>query len=197
MNERKTTIKEDLAEIKIVIEIMKKQIAQLEQKLGLVTIPTPLFTEEDLKEMAQMKKQYTYAKNIIQRNIDVFPFGTPKEKESGMYFKYRDPLTEGYNITPNFFISGIVDRQEGSVFNYKDDKLSPTKDEFVPNIHFTNRLFDRDTLVLQRYNINFLYVLSLYARNKNASRLSFRLKNLSFIKSKTATFMRIAKIFLL
>ena len=91
-----------------------------------------------------------------------------------MYFKYRDPLTEGYNITPNFFISGIVDRQEGSVFNYKDDKLSPTKDEFVPNIHFTNRLFDRDTLVLQRYNINFLYVLSLYARNKNASRLSFR-----------------------
>lgn len=125
-------------------------------------------------EQKSVKKQYTYAKNIIQRNIDVFPFGTPKEKESGMYFKYRDPLTEGYNITPNFFISGIVDRQEGSVFNYKDDKLSPTKDEFVPNIHFTNRLFDRDTLVLQRYNINFLYVLSLYARNKNASRLSFR-----------------------
>lgn len=56
-NERKTTIKEDLAEIKIVIEIMKKQIAQLEQKLGLVTIKTPLFTEEDLKEMAQMKKK--------------------------------------------------------------------------------------------------------------------------------------------
>lgn len=56
-NERKTTIKEDLAEIKIVIEIMKKQIAQLEQKLGLVTIKTPLYTEEDLKEMANMKKK--------------------------------------------------------------------------------------------------------------------------------------------
>ena len=57
MNERKTTIKEDLAEIKLVIEIMKKQIAQLEAKLGLVTIKTPLFTEEDLKEMANMKKK--------------------------------------------------------------------------------------------------------------------------------------------
>ena len=57
MNERKNTIKDDLAEMKIVIEIMKKQIAQLEQKLGLVTIRTPLFTEEDLKEMAQMKKK--------------------------------------------------------------------------------------------------------------------------------------------
>ena len=57
MKESKSTIKEDLADIKIVIEIMKKQIAQLEQKLGLVTIRTPLFTEEDLKEMAQMKKK--------------------------------------------------------------------------------------------------------------------------------------------
>lgn len=57
MAERKNSaIKEDLAEIKIVIEIMRKQIAQLEQKLGLVTIRTPLFTEEDLKEIAQMKK---------------------------------------------------------------------------------------------------------------------------------------------
>ena len=65
MAERKTTIKEDLNEIKIVIEVMKRQIAQLEQKLGLVTIRTPLFTEEDLKEMAQMKKKYGvyYASN--------------------------------------------------------------------------------------------------------------------------------------
>lgn len=55
--ERKSTIKEDLAEIKIVIEIMKKQIAQLEAKLGLVTIKTPLYTEEDLREMANMKKK--------------------------------------------------------------------------------------------------------------------------------------------
>lgn len=54
---KQSTIKEDLAEIKIVIEIMKKQIAQLEQKLGIVSIRTPLFTEEDLKEMAQMKKK--------------------------------------------------------------------------------------------------------------------------------------------
>ena len=37
-NERKTTIKEDLAEIKIVIEIMKKQIAQLDNWLNLIAI---------------------------------------------------------------------------------------------------------------------------------------------------------------
>lgn len=54
---RQSTIKEDLAEIKIVIEIMKKQIAQLEDKLGLATRKTPLYTEDDLREMAQMKKR--------------------------------------------------------------------------------------------------------------------------------------------
>ena len=54
---RQSTLKEDLAEIKIVIEIMKKQIAQLEDKLGLATKKTPLFTEDDLREMAQMKKK--------------------------------------------------------------------------------------------------------------------------------------------
>lgn len=54
---RQSTIKEDLAEIKIVIEIMRKQIAQLEDKLSLATIKTPLYTEEDLREMAQMKKK--------------------------------------------------------------------------------------------------------------------------------------------
>ena len=54
---RQSTLKEDLAEIKIVIEIMKKQISQLEDKLGLATRKTPLYTEEDLREMAQMKKR--------------------------------------------------------------------------------------------------------------------------------------------
>lgn len=54
---RQSTLKEDLAEIKIVIEIMKKQIAQLEDKLGLATRKTPLYTDEDLREMAQMKKK--------------------------------------------------------------------------------------------------------------------------------------------
>ena len=54
---RQSSIKEDLAEIKIVVEIMKKQISQLEDKLGLATRNTPLYTEDDLREMAQMKKK--------------------------------------------------------------------------------------------------------------------------------------------
>lgn len=52
MSERKSTLKEDLAEIKLVIAIMKQQIAQLEAKLG----SNVMYTEDDLREMAQMKK---------------------------------------------------------------------------------------------------------------------------------------------
>ena len=52
---RQSTLKEDLAEIKIVIEIMKKEIALLEAKLNQRN--APLYTEDDLREMAQMKKK--------------------------------------------------------------------------------------------------------------------------------------------
>lgn len=37
------------------------------------------------------------------------------------------------------------------------------------NRQFENRLFDRDTLLLCHYDVNFLYIVSLYGRsNKNA-----------------------------
>jgi len=127
-------------------------------------------------EKKSIQKQYTYAKNIIQRNIDVIKKYDSTTENNGLYLDYRDDDTEGYNITPNFFISGIVNRDSGTTFNFTDDNLTPSNDTFAPNIHFPNRLFDRDTLILQRYNINFLYVLSIYARYKNSARLTFREK---------------------
>ena len=42
------------------------------------------------------------------------------------------------------------------------------------NIHFENRLFDRDTLILAHYDINFLYVLSLYARNDKQAQANWK-----------------------
>ena len=100
-------------------------------------------------------KQFTYAKNVIQFNIDLFNY-------TGQYYtqriKYRDELTEGYNISPNFFIYGYVcDFDE---FNlpllepYKTPKIS---------FHFKERLFDRDTLFVLQYRINFLFVLKSYS----------------------------------
>ncbi|MCF0168323.1 MAG: LlaJI family restriction endonuclease, partial [Bacteroidales bacterium] len=46
-------------------------------------------------------KQYTYARNVIQWNMDLF-LGITKGEGHPQLF---DPLTEGYNPIPNFFIS--------------------------------------------------------------------------------------------
>ena len=74
--------------------------------------------------------------------------------------RYRDPVTEGYNPTPNFLISAHVPDDLSDV-GRSDLKLVET---YEPSYHYKGRLFDRDTLLLQRYNLNFLFVLAAYVR---------------------------------
>lgn len=112
-------------------------------------------------------KQFTYAKNVIQYNMDIFNNAKGREKKDRRKgdIRYRDELTEGYNITPNFFIRGKVNHDN---LNYTDDELKKEgEDGFIDSFHYKNRLFDRDTLLLQKYSINFLYVLSSYASKHN------------------------------
>lgn len=113
-------------------------------------------------------KQFTYAKNVIQYNMDIFNNAKGREKKDHRAGKvrYRDELTEGYNITPNFFIRGKVNHKN---LNYTNDELKKEEGEegFIDSYHYKNRLFDRDTLLLQKYSINFLYVLSSYASKHN------------------------------
>lgn len=101
-------------------------------------------------------KQFTYAKNVIQYNIDLL-------NETGKYYtenlRYRDDLTEGYNITPNFFIYGYIDDYK----NFDKTELN-AKGDIVKSFHFESRLFDRDTLFVHQYKINFLYVLKSYTQ---------------------------------
>lgn len=102
-------------------------------------------------------KQFTYAKNVIQYSMDFFHKN--KKYEDGI--KYRDDNTEGYNITPNFFIRGHLEKDK--LNDYSDPALIKESGEYI-SCHFENRLFDRDTLILQSYNINFLFVLSAYVQ---------------------------------
>lgn len=130
------------------------------------------FADSKLGEES-LYKQFTYAKNIIQLNIDIF--NSPDNKRSAEDEKiienvaYRDELTEGYNITPNFFVRGYIsadDIKDGHAV-YDKDNLSRNGQILPKNMHFYNRLFDRDTLILQAYNINFLYVLASYVNNSD------------------------------
>ena len=104
-------------------------------------------------------KQFTYAKIVIQYNINVF-----NSDHDDSIFRYRDPLTEGYNVTPNFFIRGVIDFD-----NPKNQEQKLTKDSAFEqhNEHFFNRLFDRDTLFLQSYDINFMFVVASYVSNSD------------------------------
>ena len=115
-------------------------------------------------------KQYTYARNVIQWNLDIFNRG--EEPKSGV--RLRDDVTEGYNIIPNFFVSAKMDE----AFDYANDGIEKTDRQH--NRHrkeqFKNRLFDRDTLLLFHYDVNFLFVLSLYARDNVSQKADWKRK---------------------
>lgn len=118
-------------------------------------------------------KQYTYAKNVIQWNMNLFLDG----KNKGGQPQLRDALTEGYNLIPNFFISARIPnrRNGGSRFLSFDDKELKSQDSGIQlNRQFENRLFDRDTLLLCHYDVNFLYIVSLYGRDNKSTQTAWR-----------------------
>lgn len=125
-------------------------------------------------------KQYTYARNVIQWNVNLFLSDDTAYDEEDRQSRKEDRerfknihlqdsnVTEGYDVIPNFFISAFV---------YDDHKYNATenirkhingKGEHCTKVsyQFPDRLFDRDTLFLSQYDVNFLYVIYLYARNK-------------------------------
>ena len=115
-------------------------------------------------------KQYTYARNVIQWNLDIFNRGDVPD--SGI--QLRDDVTEGYNIIPNFFVSAKMDE----AFDYTNDGIEKTdrKHNRHRKEQFKNRLFDRDTLLLFHYDVNFLFVLSLYARDNASQKAEWKQK---------------------
>ena len=136
-------------------------------------------------------KQYTYARNVIQWNIDLFVNGkssswvdeTDYEADQKDYGKIRlrddakDPLTEGYNVIPNFFLSAYVNANR----EYVEDsniRIHENNGQHATYISYQweNRLFDRDTLILSHYDVNFLYVIYLYSRNKSNEKAMWREK---------------------
>lgn len=125
-------------------------------------------------------KQFTYARNVIQWNLNLFMNSDAtddswkKDKDSFRQVPMlRDERTEGYNIIPNFFISARLNKE----LNYEESISSTDKQHthFV-NKQFKNRLFDRDTLLVCHYDVNFLYVVSLYARNNAMQKATWKTK---------------------
>lgn len=125
-------------------------------------------------------KQFTYARNVIQWNLNLFMKGDDNDedwKSDWNHFrevpKLRDDVTEGYNIIPNFFISATIEPD----LSYRDTiHLTEKKDKYFTSDQFSNRLFDRDTLLVCHYDVNFLFVVSLYALNSRSKKEAWKKK---------------------
>ena len=126
--------------------------------------------ENTRPEGVALYKQFTYAKNTIQYHIDTLYLKhgqLPGSTERKVSLRYRDTLTEGYNITPNFFMRSRV---TASDIPYDKPDIGMTywdksKQREYPetNKHFEDRLFDRDTLILREFSISLLFVIAAYA----------------------------------
>ena len=123
-------------------------------------------------------KQFTYARNVIQWNLNLFMNDDRDDKDLqydkknfGNVPKLRDDVTEGYNVIPNFFISARLNKE----LSYRNEvEITDKRDTHFTNSHFENRLFDRDTLLICHYDVNFLYVISLYARNNSLLKAAWK-----------------------
>lgn len=122
-------------------------------------------------------KQFTYARNVIQWNIDLFNDGKTEDRNG--HVKLRDDVTEGYNIIPNFFISAnqnVLQPEDDIKLIDSDKEAGQRRQQYYLSRQFENRLFDRDTFLLAHYDVNFLFVIALYGRNHQSSKVAWRNK---------------------
>ncbi len=117
-------------------------------------------------------KQYTYARNVIQWNLNVLLNPPDKAMENDRYrsIELRDSMTEGYNVIPNFFISANIDP---TTLSYQDH-TEPHPHQPPICRQFKNRLYDRDTLIVSHYDVNFLFIIALYARNNARAKAAWK-----------------------
>ena len=143
-------------------------------------------TDSDI-EGVPLYKQFTYARNAIQYNIDQYYL---KNKANPNKIRYRDKETEGYNVTPNFFIRPKI---ESDNLDYDTPSFSPSEEQPKPNKHFEDRLFDRDTLLLREYKINLIFLIAAYGSYEDhwatSLRTTIREDMIQFLKD-TYTFFK-------
>jgi hypothetical protein len=142
------------------------------------------YSENSVVDTYSSYKQFTYARNVLALNLDIF-----KRVDGDNKLKYQDVLTDGYHPTPNFFISAFFDDK----LKLTDPDLKKEEGDFVKrSSHWENRLFDRDTLFTLSYRINFMFVLQSFVRHnnylvnsfKNDTRKRFRSAFIQFLDSK-------------
>lgn len=141
-------------------------------------------------------KQFTYARNVIQWNLNLFLDSSDADSKAdfaayGKFGKLRDDMTEGYNVIPNFFISARMVRDSAGWLSSADDLHEADKKVAVYNSRqFENRLFDRDTLLVAHYDVNFLFVVALYARDNASQKARWKTSVRKMFRKKIQSVLR-------
>lgn len=114
-------------------------------------------------------KQYTYARNIIQYSQDVVNKRVVRSSfNNDVRIVDRDGYgrqygTKGYDIIPNFFIRAEIPDLDKLTYSQGTlNEISDKKNVKFYSYQFEGKPFDRDSLVLSEFSINFLYVLTRY-----------------------------------
>jgi hypothetical protein len=152
-------------------------------------------------------KQYTYAKNTIQFNIELY-YKDDKKNQNELdkskiklaRINYRDEITEGYNITPNYFVYGFTDQKTLNElnkhfidYNNSGNEIKVKENDIKILKQWPFRLFDRDTLIITHFKMSFPYVLKSYVsknseyikRQRDIIREEFKNKFINAIKHYT------------
>lgn len=161
-------------------EIKKMKSQPDNKQLDHIYRESGVFKEDDIYFIADSKyysekstvdpyssyKQFTYARNVLALNLDLFRRGSEADK-----LNYQDKLTDGYHPTPNFFISAFFDDK----LKLTEAGLAKEERDFVKrSAHWDNRLFDRDTLFTLSYRINFMFALQAFVRRSNSRLKTFK-----------------------
>ena len=123
------------------------------------------------------KTFYTEQRVVIQECINLY-YREPEEyTRHGL--AYRDPITEGYCPTPNFFIRGKYFAENDNPFSTTElhiNRLDFNKKRDM-QFQFPDRLFDRDTLILMTFEVNFMYILHAFATGNDVSNAKAALRS--------------------
>jgi len=86
----------------------------------------------------------------------------------------------------------IPENEGNMILDYKTHRLDYYSEDIKTkcSFHFSERLFDRDTLFVHEYKINFLFVLHSYCAKSISNLLSFRNETKVFFRDRLKSYFK-------
>ena len=141
------------------------------------TVPG-MSVDKAYSELLKNKKGSTVIVGIVDSGVDI----RHEDLQGVIWVNPKEIAGNGIDDDKNGYIDDINNYDSHSITK----KGSP-----VPSYHFEDRLFDRDTLFVHQYKINFLYVLKSYSTFSETKIVDFRDKSKEKFRNKFVDFFNV------